>query len=274
LSLLFPTSFDTPSLVTLDAIERRKAMKKYILKLMLLLIVSLTLIHSRFVPGATCINELSSLVLQPQFFAQNEPWEARQCSPVINVSTSRDSITTYIGSPRGRAAIKDNLARATALASGDYDEDGIADLISAHATPAGGFLILHRGNVRAIYPHSIEAARLKTDGSPDASPFFGPALIFEVVEAPDFLAGGDFDADGHWDVVTASSVGTSLYLFSGDGRGGFAPAKLFGLPGSVTHIVSGEVNRADGFRRSGSSSQGAERRQGARVRKPPGCIEL
>ena len=138
-----------------------KTMKKYIFKLRVLLIVSLTLILSDFLVGATSINELSSLVLQQQFFAQNERWAARQCSPVINVSTSRDSITTCIGSPQSRGVIKENLARATALASGDYEEDGIADLLSAYATPAGGFLILHRGNVRAIYPTVLKRRALK-----------------------------------------------------------------------------------------------------------------
>jgi FG-GAP-like repeat len=167
--------------------------------------------------------------------------------PFLNVRALGDSITGSVGSPQSHASLQDNSARATALASGDYDEDGITDLLSAHATASGGFLILRLGNVRAIYPHSIEAARLKPDGSASASPFIGPALIFELVETPDFLAAGDFDADGHWDVVTASSAGTSLYLYSGDGRGAFAPPRLFGLPGSVTHVLSGEVNRADGL---------------------------
>jgi hypothetical protein len=42
-------------------------------------------------------------------------------------------------------------------------------------------------------------------------------------------------------------LNTQVYLLSGDGQGSFAPAKRIELSGSVTVLVTGEVNRIDGL---------------------------
>jgi len=52
---------------------------------------------------------------------------------------------------------------------------------------------------------------------------------------------------GHWDLVTASRSRSSLYLLSGDGRGGFGEAREITLPGAVTAMVTGDINRPDGL---------------------------
>ena len=56
------------------------------------------------------------------------------------------------------------------------------------------------------------------------SPFLSPARVFEMAEAPDFLSTGDFDADGHLDVVAAAVESRALYLLAGDGQGAFGQA--------------------------------------------------
>ena len=45
-------------------------------------------------------------------------------------------------------------AQPIALASGDYDEDGVADLISGYTSPDGNVLMLQRGNGDSIFPNS------------------------------------------------------------------------------------------------------------------------
>jgi len=66
-------------------------------------------------------------------------------------------------------------------------------------------------------------------------------------ESPDFLVAGDFDADGHWDIVTAQRGSNALYFLKGDGRGGFRAAQRVQLPGNVTALIAGEIDRADGL---------------------------
>jgi hypothetical protein len=44
-------------------------------------------------------------------------------------------------------------AEPLALASGDFDEDGTPDLVSAFGSGVGGRVTVHRGNVRALWPY-------------------------------------------------------------------------------------------------------------------------
>ncbi|WP_157758158.1 FG-GAP-like repeat-containing protein [Cystobacter fuscus] len=87
------------------------------------------------------------------------------------------------------------------LALADLDEDGHQDLLAAGIGAA--FAVLSNGE--------------------------GPFRIQQVQGA--FLthdqALGDFDKDGHVDLITATSQGntTQLFLFRGDGRGGFSTAE-------------------------------------------------
>ena len=128
-----------------------------------------------------------------------------------------------------------------ALASGDFDEDGVPDLVSGFGEGKAGAITVHRGNVAALWPYG---AALR-NGPPAA--FFPNARRFSLPEAPDFIATGDFDADGHWDIVTAQRGSNALYFLKGDGRGGFRAAKRIPLDGNVTAMIAGEINRADGL---------------------------
>jgi uncharacterized repeat protein (TIGR01451 family) len=170
-----------------------------------------------------------------------------QGDPLIRLGGGHDLITSYAGSPESRRILEQNLAQPAALASADFDEDGTSDLISGYAGDSGGVVTLHRGNVDAIYSNSPAAQRRRAEGAINEAPFLSPARVFELPEKPELLATGDFDADGHWDVATAARSSDSLYLLAGDGQGGFASPTKFGLPGRVTALVSGDINRADGL---------------------------
>jgi uncharacterized repeat protein (TIGR01451 family) len=142
-----------------------------------------------------------------------------------------------------------------ALAAGDFDDDGIPDVVVGHTGPGGGIVTVHRGNAE-----KEKGKRKKEKGEPadqsifdprssilDPQPFLPEARVFEVPEAPEFLGAGDFDADGHGDVVAAARGSQFLYLLSGDGRGELSAAKQIPLPGAVTALVVGEINRRDGL---------------------------
>jgi HYR domain/FG-GAP-like repeat len=168
-------------------------------------------------------------------------------NPRINVSDGQVLPTCYTGAAELELALQQNRARPLALASADFDEDGIPDLVSGYANANSGILTLHRGNADSIYPNSPEARQRRANGEFIDSPFLPEAHISELPEAPEFLGAGDFDADGHWDVVAAARGSGALYLLRGNGRGEFEKPRRFDLPGRVTAMVTGDINRRDGL---------------------------
>ena len=168
-------------------------------------------------------------------------------NPTINLSDGHDVLTSYVGPQELRVALEQNQAAPLSLASADFDEDGVPDLVSGYSYNGQGIVSLLRGNVDSIYPNAPEAKQRKAEGTFADAPFLSPARVFAAPVAADFIGAGDFDADGHWDVVAASRTRRSLFLFSGDGHGGFAAAQEIALPGAVTAMTTGEINRADGL---------------------------
>jgi hypothetical protein len=168
-------------------------------------------------------------------------------NPYINLSDGRDVITAYDGPSEIVEALEQNRTNPLSLASADFDEDGVPDLVSGYAGPDGGIITLHRGNVDSIYPNSPEAKQRKSEGTFTEAPFLSPALVFAVPEAADFIGAGDFDGDGHWDVMATAKGNNKLHLLSGDGKGNLGLTKQVELPGSVTALIVGEINRRDGL---------------------------
>jgi uncharacterized protein (TIGR03437 family) len=147
-----------------------------------------------------------------------------------------------------KAARTATLRQVTAVATADFDEDGMPDLAEAGVVDAGGGVRLQRGNQAAVYPNSLAAQSLRAqDAAAAAAPFLPTAVTFSLPVAPDWLAAGDFDADGHADLAAAARGDAALYWLRGDGQGKFESARSLPLPGSVTAWQAGEVNRADGL---------------------------
>ena len=166
---------------------------------------------------------------------------------VINLADGREVLTTYAGTPEAQRLLGQNLVQPLAMASSDFDEDGVQDLVSGYAAPNGGMLTLHRGNVDAIYPNAPEARHRKTSGTFTDAPFLSPARAFETPRPVDFIECGDFDADGHYDIVTAARASSTLFFFPGDGRGNLSAPIQVELPGRVTAMVAGAMDRDDGL---------------------------
>jgi hypothetical protein len=161
------------------------------------------------------------------------------------------ALTQRVGLYSGPAVLKQeieqNRAMALALASADFDEDGVADLIAGYKSPDGkGIVALHRGNVDSLYPNSREAQERRQAGIFTDTPFLSPVIIESPI-SPEFISAGDFDADSHMDLAVAARGAVEIWLMSGDGGGGFEQARRILLPGQVTAMVAGEINRADGL---------------------------
>jgi all-beta uncharacterized protein/S-layer family protein len=168
-------------------------------------------------------------------------------NPAVNLTDGRDVLTSFVGEAELVQALSENRAQGLSLASADFDEDGVPDLVSGYACASGGIITIHRGNVDSIYPNSPEAKRRKAEGTFTDAPFLSPASVFAVSESADLIGAGDFDGDSHLDVVAARRGGTSLHLLSGDGRGGLIESRAIELREAVTAMVTGEINRRDGL---------------------------
>src|ERR1043165_3294080 len=56
-------------------------------------------------------------------------------NPYINLSDGREVITAYEGPQELMNALENNQAKPLSLASADFDEDGVPDLVSGYAGP-------------------------------------------------------------------------------------------------------------------------------------------
>lgn len=134
--------------------------------------------------------------------------------------------------------IEAGVAEPRSLGVGDLDEDGVEDLVVGLRDGARGLLTVHFGNADAIFP--------RPDSQP-AAPFRSRAAVLPSEQPVDLLAVGDFDADGHLDVVTASSGGSSLLLRRGAGNGRFESSTELDVGGSITALTAGDINKRDGL---------------------------
>lgn len=232
----------------------RKARKNVIAGGIGVSIFLLCLIALRFVGVETSLNRrtstaettAASYVVEPS--GRDVTLQAKgRSSPWINLSNGLNLLTDYVGTTMLHQVFDQNLVQPLSLASADFDEDGVPDLIVGYGRRGGGIITVHRGNLDSIYPNNPEAQIRKAHGTYTNSPFLSPAHVFDVAEAVDFVGAGDFDGDSHCDVVTAAREASALWLFSGDGNGSLARSRRIDLPGRVTALVTGEINRPDGL---------------------------
>jgi uncharacterized repeat protein (TIGR01451 family) len=133
---------------------------------------------------------------------------------------------------------------ATALASADFDGDGVPDLAVGYST---GEVVLLRGNIAAIYPNAPEARTLADRGEASAAPFLGAISSAALGTIPHHLAAGDLDGDGHADLAVARPGGEWIEVWKGNGLGQLEAAGSIALPGAITAFAAGELGARDGL---------------------------
>lgn len=162
-------------------------------------------------------------------------------APWVHLQEAQRLAVSMSGAAGPIAALQSGSAQPLSLATADFDEDGVPDLICGYATSTGGVVQVFRGNLYSIYPNAPGNDRQPKDA------FLPDARVFSASVAPDFLGAGDFDGDGHADIVIASKTDSNLHWMNGDGKGSLASAPVVRLPGHVTAMVTGEINRRDGL---------------------------
>jgi uncharacterized repeat protein (TIGR01451 family) len=221
-----------------------------------------------------------------------EPSSANSIGPNRNGTLNRVSLTQQPDLLARRVAglssrlllrqlpvIDGDFSNSLSMASGDFDQDGVRDLIVGHAGSGHFGVTLYRGDPDALYPDSPEARQRKAINK--ESPSLQSATLLTVAEPPDFLAAGDFNGDGHLDIASAARGGNGLYVMTGNGRGGFAPAQRIELQGRVTTMAGGNADDAAGSNslaiglvgRSGGEAMLFESRSGS-IGAPTGIMSL
>lgn len=112
-----------------------------------------------------------------------------------------------------------NLGSGSDLAIGDYNEDGITDLVFSSATD-----------------ETIQVF----EGAGDET--FTSTLTISLSEVPDSIVTDDFDGDGHLDFVVSQPLGQFATLYSGDGSGGFNNGTAFSVGVEPRGLAAGDLN--------------------------------
>ena len=107
------------------------------------------------------------------------------------------------------------------VVSHDFDEDGRMDVATSNAGDDSVTVLF--GRVGGFIP-----------------------VVLPAGDAPTGLLVGDFDGDGLSDLLTASLSSTEFRVLTGDGRGGFAPPKVFPGTYEATSVAFADL---DGDRR-------------------------
>jgi hypothetical protein len=108
---------------------------------------------------------------------------------------------------------------ASAIATGDINGDGFADLVTCNQST---------NNISVLL----------SDGKKD----FKPAMVFATGSQPKSIALGDFNRDGRLDVVTANFGSGTISVLFGNGDGTFQPAQNFTAGIQTQSVVVGDVN--------------------------------
>jgi hypothetical protein len=102
--------------------------------------------------------------------------------PYINFGDGHDLQTGYSATSNGSNALQN--ATPLAMASADFDEDGVPDLISGYSVEGAGLVVAHRGNIDSIYPNAPEAQHQLTGGVSKEGRPYRLAITADVPRAP------------------------------------------------------------------------------------------
>jgi len=102
------------------------------------------------------------------------------------------------------------------------------------------------GGKFALLAVALTAAGVLVGGARAADPTFAPSpgSPFAVGSAPDSVAVGDLNGDGHPDLVTANAGANTVSVLLGDGGGGFsaAPGSPFAVGSAPASVAVGDLN--------------------------------
>jgi CSLREA domain-containing protein len=136
-----------------------------------------------------------------------------------------------------RAGVSAEQLRPLAMATADFDGDGVGDLAIGYGLDKGGAIALLRGNLDALAPQSRESWLAAGQGR-YSSPFLAKDDMIPVPVQPDLLRAADLYGDGRQDLVFAAQNGHELYILRGDGKGNFVLQPPVSVAGAITALAA------------------------------------
>ena len=117
------------------------------------------------------------------------------------------TVTYPIGLSNGLVYVADSLPN---VALGDFTGNGLDDIVTADP-------YIYNPTTQQFTTGEVSVFLGDGDGT------FSPAVSYPVGNDAVFVAVGDFNGDGHLDIVTANEADNTVSVLLGDGNGGFSP---------------------------------------------------
>ncbi len=157
-------------------------------------------------------------------------------------ASSRQLQTSYNGTDHARSAMAGN-STPLSMAGGDLDGDAVDDMAVGFATPSGGLLAIHHGNIDAFAPQTDASFRGIARGE-YAAPYLPQADLVEIADRPDFLAHGDLIGKAGSALAAASRGGQTIHILSRGDTGAIEEVQTLTVSGSITGMDVHQLSTA------------------------------
>jgi len=123
------------------------------------------------------------------------------------------------------------------MVAGDFDEDGVGDLVIGYGLQKGGSISFLRGNLDARSPQTYQSWAA-AGRHVYSAPYLQTAKAVSLTVQPTLMISADVNGDGHLDLVYATQGSNQLNVMFGDGKGNFSKPVSAAIAGSVTSLAA------------------------------------
>ncbi len=143
-------------------------------------------------------------------------------------SDGSNSISVLVGNGDGTFQAVSYVATAGSqvgsVAIGDFNGDGYPDLATTSGTDNAIYVQLNLGT---------------------GTPTFGASKKYDMKGNPYYLTVGDFDRDGHLDILSANANNSTVGVLLNKGKGTFSPATTYSVGASAIFVNAEDINGDD-----------------------------
>lgn len=123
------------------------------------------------------------------------------------------------------------------MVTGDFDEDGVKDLVIGYGAVKGGSITFLRGNLDAIAPQT-QASWRAAGRHQYSAPYIQSSKAISVPSQPGLMVSADVNGDGHLDLVFAAKGSSQFSVMFGDGKGNFLKPIQTSVAGGITALAT------------------------------------